>query len=162
MSSSPPNAFDCPRAVHGRVRPMAASISGNATSFLYPRTQSRFSGACCYERARRRNTGPCRSARQAPNKNRRKSLCVKEMNECMTLAACPYSGVDLNWAGHLSQRWSPRKSVRYLPETDWHATCTILGVNHDGVDYVQDHAKRAPRLHSCRSSSDGCDESTRS
>jgi hypothetical protein len=35
----------------------------------------------------------------------------------MTFAVCPYSGVDLNWAQHVSQRWSPRKSVRHLAET---------------------------------------------
>jgi hypothetical protein len=35
----------------------------------------------------------------------------------MTFAVCPHSGVDLNWAEHLSQRWSPRKSVRHLAET---------------------------------------------
>ena len=35
----------------------------------------------------------------------------------MTFAACPYSGVDLNWAPHVSQRWSPRKSVEHLAET---------------------------------------------
>ena len=34
----------------------------------------------------------------------------------MTCAVCPYSGVDLNRAEHLSQRWWPRKSVRHLPE----------------------------------------------
>jgi len=35
----------------------------------------------------------------------------------MTFAVCPYSGVDLNWAQLVSQRWSPRKSVRHLAET---------------------------------------------
>lgn len=35
----------------------------------------------------------------------------------MTFAVCPYSGVDLNWAQHVLQRWSPRKSVRHLAET---------------------------------------------
>lgn len=35
----------------------------------------------------------------------------------MTFATCPYSGVDLNWAEHLSERWSPRKSVRHLAAT---------------------------------------------
>ena len=40
-----------------------------------------------------------------------------EMKEVITLAACPYPGVDLNWAEHVSQRWSPRNSVRHLAET---------------------------------------------
>jgi len=35
----------------------------------------------------------------------------------MTFAVCPYSGVDLNWAQHVSQTWSTRKSVRRLAET---------------------------------------------
>ncbi|MGC2473311.1 MAG: hypothetical protein WA485_03185, partial [Candidatus Sulfotelmatobacter sp.] len=33
------------------------------------------------------------------------------------LAVCPYSGVDLNWAQHGSQRGSPSKGVRHLAET---------------------------------------------
>lgn len=39
------------------------------------------------------------------------------MSEGVTFALCPYSGVDLSWAQHVSQRWSPRKSVRHLAET---------------------------------------------
>jgi outer membrane protein OmpA-like peptidoglycan-associated protein len=39
------------------------------------------------------------------------------MNAGMNFAVCPYSGVDLNWAPHVSQRWSPRKSVKQLAET---------------------------------------------
>lgn len=52
-----------------------------------------------------------------PKKNRRKSLAVKDINQGMTLPVCPYLGVDLNWAQQVSQRWSPRKSVRHLAET---------------------------------------------
>ncbi len=33
------------------------------------------------------------------------------------LQTCPYSGVDLNWARHVSKDGSPRKSVRHLAET---------------------------------------------
>ena len=35
----------------------------------------------------------------------------------MPFAVCPYSGVDLNWALHVSQRWSSRRSVGHLAET---------------------------------------------
>jgi len=59
---------------------------------------------------------PRGSARRVPKKNGRKSLAVKDINRGMTLAVCPYSGVDLNWAQQVSQRWSPRKSVRHLTE----------------------------------------------
>lgn len=39
------------------------------------------------------------------------------MNAGMTFAVCPYSGVDRNWAQHLSEGWSPRKRVRHFAET---------------------------------------------
>lgn len=35
----------------------------------------------------------------------------------MTREACPYSGVDLNWAEHGSQGWPPCNSERPLAET---------------------------------------------
>jgi hypothetical protein len=31
-------------------------------------------------------------------------------------------------------------------------------VNHESVGYVQDHKKQAQQLHSCRNSTDGCDD----
>jgi len=40
---------------------------------------------------------------------------------------------------------------------DWQTNCVISGVYRDGIDYVQDHAKHVPRLHSCRSSANGRD-----
>jgi hypothetical protein len=35
----------------------------------------------------------------------------------MTFECAHIRAVDLNWAQHVSQRWSPRKSVRHLAET---------------------------------------------
>jgi hypothetical protein len=44
--------------------------------------------------------GSPKSARQVPKKNPHNSLCVKDMNACVSLAACLYLGVDLKRAEH--------------------------------------------------------------
>ena len=50
-------------------------------------------------------------------KNRRNPLSVTEMSRGQTFAGCPYSGVDLDWAQHVTESSSPRESVRHLAET---------------------------------------------
>lgn len=67
--------------------------------------------------------------------SRCKPRCLKKMNENMRVAACPYLGVDLNWAETGEKMGRPRKTVRHLAESGVACDLQRLG-RYSGVDYV--------------------------
>ena len=68
---------------------------------------------------------------------------------------CPYSGIDHDRArvGRIGLIRTAQCEA-LTRKSSWHASCTTNRVRQDGAGHVQDHAKLASTLLSCRNSPD--------